>query len=328
MTMLSWLGIRPATFLSGAVSILAMVMLWPALVMAEEEAAPVTDPQTPTSEVQPAPPTETIPVLSGPPWELLQKGRQAYEYGDYESARQFLNSALQGNLPESSRIEAWMLLGQCNYLLRSYSASRDAFVSLLLINPDYQPDPVMVPPTIMGFFERLREEMEPQLKPRREQLAKEKAARAKKTTKKKDTPKVRIIDRTIRKNSRILNFLPFGVGQFQNGHDGKGFAIMGGEIATLGLNLASYIAIKAMAGADGKFTPDKAGTARDLRIVQYSAAGAFVALWIYGIIDGLVYFQPETPLPVTVSGSAAAPAPPREPQTDMMFTGNGVIMTF
>ena len=271
-----------------------------------------------------------MPAIAGPPWELLEKGRQAYEYGDYLSARQFLDSALQGNLSVESRIEAYMLLGQCHYLLRAYSAAKDAFGSLLRINPDYQPDPVLVPPTIMGFFERLREEMEPQLQPLRERLAREKALQRKTDPQQKNSrpKKIRVVEKVIRKNSRVLNFLPFGVGQFQNGETGKGIGIMTSEIATLGLNLASYIAIKAMAGADGKYTPDKAAMAKDLRIVQYTAAGAFLALWIYGIIDGLVYYQPETSMPPTMTTATVPAKAPTKPETDMMFTGTGVMVTF
>ena len=330
MTMMSWLGFKPTTFLSGALAVLAMTVLWPACGMAEEPA-----PGNATeNEAAPAPEKDAaeadMPAVSGPPWELLEKGRQAYEYGDYLSARQFLDGALRGNLSRESRIEAYMLLGQCHYLLRAYSAAKDAFGSLLRIDPDYQPDPVMVPPTIMGFFERLREDMEPQLKPLRERLAREKAAQHKTDTKKKSRQpkKVRVVEKVVRKNSRVLNFLPFGVGQFQNGETGKGIGIMTSEIAVMGLNLASYIAIKALAGADGKYTPEKAATAKNLRIVQYSAAGAFVALWIYGIIDGLVYYQPETAMPPNVTTISVPAHAPAKPETDMMFTGNGVMVTF
>ncbi len=228
---------------------------------------------------------EFIPVQA-PPWELVERTKQAYEYGDYKTAIQLAKSALMHDLLPEQEKEMLMLLGLCQYLQKQYSKAKQTFEQLLLKDPDYKLDPLYVPPQIIDFFDDLRKQMEPQLRPIRERIARQKREQERKKPKK-------AIEVKVVRNMRALNFLPFGVGQFQNHQYIKGYIILGAEAAALVLNIASYITVKALAGADGKYTEEDARMAKAFQIVQYSAAATFAALWIYGTVDGLIYFVPE-----------------------------------
>ena len=133
-------------------------------------------------------------------------------------------------------------------------AARDAFVHLLSIDPDQTLDPFLVPPPIVDFFDKVRAEAEPELAPLRERkkqlkeqerLAEEARRRLLAEEQIRSGPPSKII--LVQEHVYMLNFLPFGVGQFQNGDTTKGIIIAVSQVVLGAVNLGAILAHNAIA---------------------------------------------------------------------------------
>ncbi len=111
-----------------------------------------------------------LAALLATPATDLKRAKDRYEFGAYADAAGAVRQvfAQYPDTPEPQAVEAWRILGLAEYQLGDQAASRDAFVHLLSVNPDYSLDPFLVPPNIVDFFDRVKREAEPQLQPLRE----------------------------------------------------------------------------------------------------------------------------------------------------------------
>lgn len=225
--------------------------------------------------------------LPAPTYDYLERATAAYEYGDYGAAIKLATQALKHELSPKGTKDALVILGLSHYILKEYNAATETLSRLLFADPYYKLDPFYAPPQIIDFYENLRVQLEPKLRPIKEKMAADGVKNL------DNQPPVNVVEVKYVQNSKALNLLPFGVGQFQNEHYGKGYALLVGEIFLIAVNVGAYLTVKALAGSDGKYSHDGAQAAKAMQIVQYSAAGLFGALWAYGAVDGMVYFVPE-----------------------------------
>jgi len=148
-----------------------------------------------------------------------------------------------------------------------------------------------------------------------------------------------IIERRYLRNSMAVSFLPFGAGQFQNGQRGKGWFFLTSESVLAGVSVAALTTNFALYGLRPRIqckeaptptmttttttTPGRSTSApavengcspgfvpngdqdrsKLLLKVQVISGGLFFATAAWGIVDALVNFRDETPLP-----GAAVPA--------------------
>lgn len=190
---------------------------------------------------------------------------------------------------------------------------------ILRKNLQFSPDPAAFPQKVVDRFTvvrgRLRQELEAeQIKRAQEErerrLALERARQA------EDKWLATVLraaaeERVVKKNSRFLASLPFGIGQYQNGNRSLGTAFAVSESLLGAVTLAtaatnSYYLTLAMKPEYGDqkeiLLTNQLITARMNQI----AFGAFVAVAITGIIQAHVAFVPET---VTVRKRAVPPRP-------------------
>lgn len=104
--------------------------------------------------------------------------------------------------------------------------------------------------------------------------------------------------------SMLLAVLPFGTGQFQNGHDTKGWffaAFDGAALAFAAVNLYRTESLKTSGGflTGGKYASDAdrktAEQSMNLYVAGFAVCGA---LWAYGAVDGLTHFDDTPPVAV------------------------------
>jgi hypothetical protein len=124
-----------------------------------------------------------------------------------------------------------------------------------------------------------------------------------------------------------LAFVPFGVGQFNNGDNAKGVAFLGSQ-AALGLtSLVLYVINR-----DDGLTTGKKSTA--LEAVQIGTGAAFWGSVLWGILDASLRWRPERVLservdepPSTTPGTpppaVPPPAAPRPPGPSVPRVGIG-----
>jgi hypothetical protein len=218
-----------------------------------------------------------------------------------------------------------------------------AFLQLLRVNPDHILDPFAVPPAAIKVFEQVRRENADALNLVRQQIALriEQDRRAKAEAEKlrlEQEERKRKVDllngeitvRTIEKRSMLLNFIPFGAGQFQQDRPGWGAAFAASEALMAVLSIVSFFAIESLfeditytwtdrrttAEQNGVFSvtvrqiPESRHTERDVWTgLKYGTGIAFYALWAIGIGDAIWHHQDEVVTETKVPINSAPKAP-------------------
>jgi hypothetical protein len=245
----------------------------------------------------------------------LRRARDRFEFGAFADAAGSVRGWLAEH-PDASgpdAIEAWRILAISEFHLGDLNQARSAFVSLLSIEPDTVLDPFLVPPPVVEFFDRVKKEHEPQLRPLRERKrALEEQARLAEEARRKlileeqarTGPPTKVIK--VQERIYLFNWMPFGAGQFQNGHKAKGTAIALGELTLATVNLAAILVHNNIADdRSRRCSPNQAsGCSRPpytdsdrlllqrLDLAKYLAAGAFWGVYAYGVYDAHRYFVP------------------------------------
>jgi hypothetical protein len=244
----------------------------------------------------------------------LRRASARFEFGAWADAaaivRQFL--ATHPALAEQDALLAFRILGISEWNLGDKPQARAAFVALLSEDPDYKLDPFLVPPAIVEFLEEVRRDHEPTLAPLREQkkalreqerLAEEARRRLLAEERARTGPPTKVI--RVEERIYALNWIPFGAGQFQNGHQVKGTAIAAGELVLGALNIGAILLHNQLVDSGSRCIPGsspdcnatgyKASTRQQLGVVdavKYISAGLFWGLYVYGVADAHRFYVP------------------------------------
>jgi tetratricopeptide (TPR) repeat protein len=258
-------------------------------------------------------------VLATPP--ELKRAKDRFEFGAYAEAAGALRQLLSASpaLSEAEAVDAYRMLGIAEYQLGDKLAARAAFVNLLSYEPDYALDAFLVPPAIVEFFDSVKRENEPALAPlraRRRELREQQrlADEAKRRLLVEEQARTGPPSKIVRVEERVylLNWMPLGAGQFQNGDRATGTAIAAGEIVLGLVNVATIVlhnqiaedrASTCVAGQPGCSRPPYSDATRStlatVDAVKYVSAGLFWALYAYGVWDAHRKFVPRVETEIT-----------------------------
>jgi hypothetical protein len=245
----------------------------------------------------------------------LKRARDRFEFGAWADAAGSVRAYLADH-PEPTgpaAIEAFRILGIAEFHLGDLAQSRQAFVSLLSLDPDYTLDPFLVPPPVVEFFDRVKKENEAALIPLRERkraLAEQQrlAEEARRRLIADEQARAGAVTKVIRVEQRhyAFNWMPFGAGQFQNGHKAKGTAIASAQLALGATNLAAILIHNQIADdrsrrcspsqATGCSRPPYTDSDRELLeridIVKYASAALFWGVYAFGVYDAHRFYVP------------------------------------
>lgn len=277
------------------------------------------------------------PVRAQPSPDLLKQARDAFEYGDYARTVRLLDvGASQPFAAETDRVEAFRLLGLSYFYLHKKNptdpamrtGAQEAFFDLLKQNPDFELDPFYTPPEAVSFFDRVRRDNESYLGPIRErrrarireqQLEDEarRAAEARRRAEQRENVALRplVIERELQQSSALVAFMPFGLGQFQNGDTRLGIALLASELVTAAVSMISWGLIEQLRDSSGRFQAESAyPLALRLETVKYVSAGLFYSLWVGGALEANLSFVPSKVVrETTLTPPSAAPDRALEP---------------
>jgi hypothetical protein len=225
--------------------------------------------------------------------ERLERGRAEFGYKNFGNAIMILNGLLYPVVQLTSEediVSAREMLGLAHFYTGANAKAENEFTKLLYLRPRHRLDPFLVPPAAVAFFDQIWNE--PAMKARLEKIEKERAEAAKPVKKPPRTLVRKIyLERDQVSRSRLLAFLPFGLGQFQNGDTVKGILLATGGGLSLSANIVCYSLLVALANDNGKYAEGDVDLAEGLKIGQYVSLGIFAATWIYGVIDANIYFE-------------------------------------
>jgi hypothetical protein len=221
---------------------------------------------------------------------------------------------------------------------------------LLLSNPAYTPNPALFQPEVIDRFTavraRIREQIEATAKRKADQeRAKRLAAQRAREAERRwiaGLQRLAAEERVVEKRSRWIAALPFGIGQFQNGDTGLGWAFLVSQALAGATTIVSAIVVGGYEGVD--VTPEPTPTApgeerQDVDIdalnsqiqtattINRVAFGAWAALTAVGIVHAQVTFVPDR---VTVRTRPVPPPPPSfsaGPTVSVMPGGVGLGVT-
>lgn len=230
------------------------------------------------------------------PDQQYRRGQEAYEQGDYKGAIKLLRPLLypRNRLPTAKKlIDAHKMLGISSAFEKDVTAAEQSFMAILAERPTYRLDPLIDPPAAVTLFQDVKQRNADMLRQIEERQRREQERRRKDELR-KETEKALVelvVEREVRRNPYWVNFVPFGAGQFQNGHRGKGYALMASQLTLGTLSLACALALR-IAYPGGQASEEDLGMARGLNITMVTSGALFWAAVVYGIIDALVYHRP------------------------------------
>jgi hypothetical protein len=222
-------------------------------------------------------------------------------------------------------------------------AEADAVIEKMLRqNPSYSPEPGTLPPAVAERIRDMKDRMQKELEDlarktaddqRRALLLAQKAAEEERKWLAEIT-RLASKETIIEKRSRLVAFVPFGVGQFQNEDIGLGILFAASETVTGALAVSFAVAhayyasidLNAPGPNDEKVVRSQVvNLTRTFAVGNYVAFSAWAALAVVGVIQANVAFVPEvkTTRPRTVP---KRPDPPVLPTVSVSGTGVTVGM--
>ncbi|HVV16664.1 MAG TPA: hypothetical protein VHH90_05610 [Polyangia bacterium] len=260
------------------------------------------------------------PAAQPTPREAFERGRTAFGRAEYRRAIEILNPLLYPEVvldSEGEVVQAHRMLGVAYLYANRLADARREFHKLLELRPDYRFDPLLDPQPVVDAFNSVVKEEESEIaaiETRRRLRDQELAARRQREARLHPSPSAVVV---YERHSYLLNFVPFGAGQFQNGQRRKGWLFLGIEGGLAAVSLGAFLTNFALYGVDPRrhcLTPqttDATGlpvpcpnidhsqehTSRDLLAVQLVSGGLFFAAAIWGVVDALRHYQRDVLLP-------------------------------
>lgn len=245
------------------------------------------------------------PVAQASELDQFQNARAAYDSLNYELAADLFAGLLAEAATTDRRplvIESRKYLA-ASYLFMGRTADADRELRQLLeVEPDYVLDPLEFPAEVQRAFARVKAELDERRAKDAVRRAEEEAAsrHARERAQLADRERLeRLLDlarteRTVESRSRWIAMIPFGVGQYQNGHDGLGLLLAVTEGVLLAGSITAYAFHENLRGqepAEDRFDDARLAEAASRYINQISF-GLFAVVAITGIVDAQLRFRP------------------------------------
>ncbi|MBZ4419909.1 hypothetical protein [Myxococcus sp. RHSTA-1-4] len=270
--------------------------------------------------------------------------RASFEYGKYAEVLDRAGARIdRGDLSEDDLVELHKLAGLAAFNLgRTEDATRH-LRALLRLDPDYGLDPFVVPPPAVAFLDSLKVEMSSELEflrqERRLRQEREKAAAERRERERLEAEVQRrraeemarqVTVRTVEKRNFLVNFVPFGAGQFQQGRNSLGIVFAATEGALAVTSIISFFAYESLfeeqtvlmdnvLDPDGqasirvRYIPTNRRKQRDTwQLLKLSSAAGFYTIYALGVVDAL-YHHEDHVIRTTVEPRPDAPAPASAP---------------
>ncbi len=269
------------------------------------------------------------PIGPSPAADELRRGKNSFDRGEYGRASEILRPLLYPEIrleSEGQIVEAYRMLGVAELFQGDNDAAAQEFRKLLQVRPAYRFDPLLDPPQVVDLFNGVLRAHEAEVATLE---AKQREAALARQRDREQCEKLRagptVVEKRFGRNSFAVNLVPFGAGQFQNGHRIKGWTFLTVEALLAAVSVAAFSTNFALYGTSPtrKCLRDTGAApcppedidhtdenrSRWLLRTQVASGAAFFVAVAWGISDALYYYRPETSLAATPSGQASASVP-------------------
>lgn len=254
-------------------------------------------------------------------FEDFENARSAYEGQDYAKAATLFEALAGGDVPQLTNrslvLESKKYLGASYLFLGKIAQAEQEFMRLLRMDPGYLLDPLGFPEEVQRLFARVKVQLDADRRASEEERKREEQRVSGEQTERVERERLRWTElsklaevETVRETrSRWLALVPFGAGQFQNGHASLGAVLAVTEGSLLALSLVTYVLHDHLRGQNPK--PSEIADARlaeqGFRYTNQISFALFAIVAVTGVIDAQVRFQPtheyerKRPLPSDLS---------------------------
>ncbi|MCH2108438.1 MAG: hypothetical protein MK135_03860 [Polyangiaceae bacterium] len=268
----------------------------------------------------------------------LDRIRGFYTLGEYQACSEALTPLVSEGSPQifadPDLLERGRLyLATCLLLQSKRESARRALRAALDADPLMaRPDDLTFPPPLIRLFSEVRKEVEEQISKKEEdelvrlRLEQERAKRLEEERRRREVRLYELASQetVVAEGSRWIAALPFGAGQFQNGHQGWGFFFLTAEVVTGSTALAStiiladlnqqYIDSEIVGGGPplnaNEFNRKKKAALTTLTVATWTWIGVTLA----GIADAQIRFLPERHLGARTRPLPKDLQPPKDPE--------------
>ena len=249
--------------------------------------------------LHPAPASAQDAVVS------FTNARNAFDAGDYKEAASRFETMLEKGLDnEALLVEAHKYLGVCYIFLSDQKRAEEQFVALLNLEPDFSLDPLVFPIDVVDFFTSIKRKHALKLEEiaRAEARAEEAQKKAEEKRRLEEIEKLRTtvyVKKTVKYHSRLVAVMPFGAGQFQNGHYRKGIVFLSGELLLVSASIVTYALHENMRRISPWFYSSEKRRENEkletgYRLANWISLGALGLMTLIGIVDSIYHFESQT----------------------------------
>jgi len=225
------------------------------------------------------------------PSQQLDKGRQYFKAKDYGSAQPILNDLVHPRPQLASAndlVECYLMLGTSRVENGDSSGAKEEFEKALELDPTKNL-------VVNGYYSeravRVFDETKDDIRRRNEAVAKTKEEAEKKLALERFLQNLVVVE----SHPYYINFLPFGVAQFQTKHPIKGSILAIGQALTLGGSVSTWLYLSTKYGfPNGKVPTAEVDSARNYQQLEIGAGLAFFGLYAWGIYDAITHYQATT----------------------------------
>lgn len=238
--------------------------------------------------------------------QRYSRAQKAYQNGRYKKVIQLLKPLIIPTVRINNKEE---LLNTHRLLAISYifekndASAETSFAAILAENPSFEFNPLVDPPAAVNALKAYKTRNAAMLKKieKAQAKAKEKEERDKKR-RAEELEKLRkearlnrkIIERNIIHRPYWINFIPFGAGQFQNGHRKKGWLLLTTQATAGVLSLSLALTYRYKYPETSNHSDSERDTAQLISNAQIISGILFWGLVTYGIIDALYYYPKDS----------------------------------
>jgi tetratricopeptide (TPR) repeat protein len=260
----------------------------------------------------------------------VAKLKTDFEYAKYEEILKRATDRInRGNLTEEELIEIHKYAGLSAFYLKKMPEAQRHLEALIQLDPDYSLDPFTVPPSAIEYFMKLRRERasqlqiireERRLRAERSRREAEERERARREAEEQRRRLQELSVRTVETQSYLVNFVPFGAGQFQQHRNRVGVILAATEGVLAVTSIIAYLAYNGQIRQRSTQvdTPqfvfieqgiplDRKPEATVWRNLKYISGGAFWLVYGIGVVDALYHHRDQIE---TLSMPANGPQPP------------------
>ena len=222
------------------------------------------------------------------PNDELDQAKAAYRGGQYSRALPLFNALLYPPPPKLASAkdlaDAYLALGVCRFETGDTPGAKREFDQALSFDTNVRIDPLIVSDqTAIDAFNQTRIDRE------------QRTAAETERKRKADLRKLRESIIGFESHPLYLNFVPFGVGQFQNKQPGKGIAFAAGEVVTLTVSASIWFYLVNTYGIRStRVLAEDASRVRRLQQIEIGSGFAFLGLWVLGAVDAYLHYKPQT----------------------------------